>query len=190
MRLSGKRALVIGGTAGIGRGIVEAFVAEGARVIFTGRREELGRELAAASGAVFRALDVTDLDAVRAAIAGAAAELGGLEVLVNNAGVALDRTIQTTQPEEFERIFSTNVRFPFFATQWAAEIMAAAGGGSIVNIASTAGMRGLERRAAYCGSKGAVIQFSRAAALDLAASGVRVNCVSPGAVDTELLRRT
>jgi NAD(P)-dependent dehydrogenase (short-subunit alcohol dehydrogenase family) len=192
MRLAGKRALVIGGTAGIGRGIVEAFLNEGAQVVFTGRREALGQEMVAASGgaAMFRPLDVTDPEALRRAIGEVDAAFDGLEVLVNNAGVALDRTILTTEPEEFDLIFGTNVRFPFFATKWAAELMATRGGGSIVNIASTAGMRGLERRAAYCGSKGAVIQFSRAAALDLAASRVRVNCVSPGAVDTELIRRT
>lgn len=196
MRLADKRALVIGGTAGIGQGIVEAFLAEGARVVFTGRRQKLGFGIVArtppdaAHAPVFRALDVTDLLALEATIVAAFAELGGLDVLVNNAGVALDRTIQETEPDELDLLFRTNVRFPFFATKWAGTRMAEQGGGSIVNIASTAGLRGLERRAGYCGTKGAVIQFSRAAALDFAVQHVRVNCVSPGAVDTELLRRT
>jgi NAD(P)-dependent dehydrogenase (short-subunit alcohol dehydrogenase family) len=84
--------------------------------------------------------------------------------------------------------FETNVRAMFFATKWAAEIMVRQGSGSIVSVASVSGIRGQEKRAAYCGTKGAVLQITRAAALELASSGVRVNAVSPGAVDTPLLR--
>jgi len=194
MRLEDKTALILGGTAGIGLGIVEAFVAEGATVVFTGRREALGQVIVARLGTTtaapvsFRQLDVNNLDALQRTILETAAELGRLDLLVNNVGTALDRTILDTAVEEFDAVFSTNVRPMFFAIKWAAEAMIPQGGGSIVNTASTAGIRGLERRAAYCASKGAVIQMSKAAALDLARYGVRVNCVSPGAVDTDLLR--
>lgn len=188
MRLNNKNALILGGTSGIGLGIVEAFVAEGAAVVFTGRRDALGREIAARLGATYRQLDVNDLGALQQAISETASGFGRLDVLVGNVGTALDRTILETSVDEFDALFATNVRAMFFATKWAAEAMIPTGGGSIVNTASTAGIRGLERRAGYCASKGAVIQMSKAAALDLARYGVRVNCVSPGAVDTELLR--
>jgi NAD(P)-dependent dehydrogenase (short-subunit alcohol dehydrogenase family) len=194
MRLTDKTALVLGGTAGIGLGIVEAFVAEGASVIFTGRREALGHEIADRLRATtqndvsFRRLDVNDLDALQQTITDVANEFVRLDILVSNVGTALDRTILETTVDEFDEIFETNVRAMFFAMKWAAEVMIWQGSGSIINTASTAGIRGLERRAAYCASKGAVIQMSKAAALDLARLRVRVNCVSPGAVDTDLLR--
>lgn len=193
MRLGGKAVLITGGTSGIGRAMVERFAAEGARVTFTGRHEEPGREVeravARAGGAArFRLLDVLDLAALRQAIEETAAEAGRLDVMVNNAGLALPATILETTEEEFDLLFATNVRAVFFGTKWAAERMLARGG-SIINTASTAGIRGLRRRAAYCATKGAVLQLSKAAALDLAPYRVRVNCVSPGAIDTPLLRR-
>jgi len=194
MRLKDKTALILGGTAGIGLGIVEAFAAEGATIVFTGRREPLGREIAAsltstsAGDVSFQKLDVNDLVSLQQTIAATATDLGRLDILVNNVGTALDRTILDTTVDEFDALFATNVRPLFFAIKWAAEAMIERGGGSIVNTASTAGIRGLERRVAYCASKGAVIQMTKAAALDLAKYGVRVNAVSPGAVDTDLLR--
>jgi len=113
---------------------------------------------------------------------------GLLDILVNNAGISLPRTLFETSEEDFSAQFDINVRSMFFTTKWAAEIMARQGSGSIVSVASVSGIRGQEQRAAYCGTKGAVLQITRAAALELAASGVRVNAVSPGAVDTPLLR--
>ncbi len=193
-RLANKVALITGGTRGIGQAIVERFVAEGAVVTFTGRDASRGIEvverLAAAGGrADYVELDVLNLSQFERVIADMAERYGRLDVMVNNAGSALPRTILDTTEEEFEQLFDTNVRSVFFGTKWAAQIMCQQGSGSIVNTASTAGVRGLRQRAAYCGSKGAVIQLSKAAALDLASFNVRVNCVSPGAIDTELLRR-
>src|SRR5262245_10015128 len=114
MRLKDKIALILGGTAGIGLGIVETFVAEGATVVFTGRRDVRGQEIAtrltaiAAQHVSFHRLDVNDLDALQQAIHATTTELGRLDVLVNNVGTALDRTILETTVDEFDTLFATN----------------------------------------------------------------------------------
>lgn len=194
MRLKDKVVLITGGTRGIGQAMAQLFAAEGAVVTFTGRHAGEGIEvverIAAIGGRVeYVELDVLRLPELRRVISEIAERHGRLDVMVNNAGSALSRTILETEVDEFEQLFNTNVRSVFFGTKWAAEIMVQQRSGSIVNTASTAGLRGLHKRAAYCGSKGAVIQLSKAAALDLAQYNVRVNCVSPGAIDTELLRQ-
>ena len=193
MRLRDKVALVTGGTSGIGRAVAELFAEEGAAVTITGRREALGREVVAgiqeAGGrAEFVPADARHLPSVRRVTEEMARRHGRLDILVNNAGVSLPRTLLETSEGDFSSQFDTNVRSMFFATKWAAEIMVRQGSGSIVSVASVSGFRGQEKRAAYCGTKGAVLQITRAAALELAPSGVRVNAVSPGAVDTPLLR--
>jgi NAD(P)-dependent dehydrogenase (short-subunit alcohol dehydrogenase family) len=193
MRLRNKIVLVTGGTSGIGRAVAELFAAEGAAVTITGRRDALGRAVAAGieetgGQAEFVPVDARHLPDVRRVIADLAQRHGRLDILVNNAGISLPRTLLETSEEDFLVQFETNVRAMFFATKWAAEIMVRQGSGSIVSVASVSGMRGQEKRAAYCGTKGAVLQITRAAALELASSGVRVNAVSPGAVDTPLLR--
>jgi meso-butanediol dehydrogenase / (S,S)-butanediol dehydrogenase / diacetyl reductase len=193
MRLRDKIALVTGGTSGIGRAVAELFAAEGAAVTITGRRDALGRAVVAGieetgGRAEFVPVDARHLPDVRRVIEDQAQRHGRLDILVNNAGISLPRTLLETSEEDFLVQFETNVRAMFFATKWAAEIMVRQGSGSIVSVASVSGMRGQEKRAAYCGTKGAVLQITRAAALELASSGVRVNAVSPGAVDTPLLR--
>lgn len=193
MRLKDKIALVTGGTSGIGRAIAELFAAEGATVTLTGRRAALGEDVAASirecgGKAEFAAMDMRDLPTVRRVIEETMRRHGRLDILINNAGISLPRTLLTTTEDDYAALFETNVRGMFFATKWAAEIMVRQGHGSIVTTASVSGIRGQEERAAYCGTKGAVIQITRAAALELASSGVRVNAVSPGAVDTPLLR--
>jgi 3-oxoacyl-[acyl-carrier protein] reductase len=193
MRLRDKIALVTGGTSGIGRAIAELFATEGAVVTITGRQEALGRDVVAgiqeAGGqAEFVPVDARHLPDVRRVTDVMTQRHGRLDILVNNAGISLPRTLLETSEEDFSAQFDINVRSMFFTTKWAAEIMARQGSGSIVSVASLSGIRGQEQRAAYCGTKGAVLQITRAAALELAASGVRVNAVSPGAVDTPLLR--
>jgi NAD(P)-dependent dehydrogenase (short-subunit alcohol dehydrogenase family) len=193
VRLKDKIALVTGGTSGIGRAVAELFAEEGAAVTLTGRRREPGQEVVtgirAKSGqADFVEMDVRQLPEVRAVIEETARRQGRLDILVNNAGISLPRTLLATSEEDYKDLFETNVRSMFFATKWAAELMVRQGSGSIVSIASVSGIRGQEERAAYCGTKGAVLQITRAAALELASLGVRVNAVSPGVVDTPLLR--
>ncbi len=193
-RLANKIVLITGGTRGIGQAMVELFAAEGAVVTFTGRDADRGIDVVeriSASGgrAQYVELDVLRLADLERVIMDTAERYGRLDVMVNNAGSALPRTILDTSEADFQQLFDINVRAVFFGTKWAARIMSQQGYGSIVNTASTAGLRGLRQRAAYCGTKGAVIQLSKAAALDLAPFNVRVNCVSPGAIDTELLRQ-
>ncbi|MGA7672925.1 MAG: SDR family oxidoreductase [Nitrolancea sp.] len=193
-RLANKIVLITGGTRGIGQAMVELFASEGAVVTFTGRDAGRGIEVVenvSVSGgrADYVELDVQRLAEVERVIGQTADRYGRLDVMVNNAGAALPRTILETSEEDFDLLFETNVRAVFFGTKWAAEVMTRQRSGSIINTASTAGLRGLRERAAYCGTKGAVIQLSKAAALDLAPFNVRVNCVSPGAIDTTLLRQ-
>jgi meso-butanediol dehydrogenase / (S,S)-butanediol dehydrogenase / diacetyl reductase len=193
MRLRDKIALVTGGTSGIGRAIAELFAKEGAAVTITGRREALGWDVVAgiqeAGGqAEFVLVDALYLPDVRRVTEDMAQRHGRLDILVNNAGISLPLTLLETSEDDFAAQFDINVRAMFFATKWAAEIMVRQGSGSIVSVASVSGIRGQEKRAAYCGTKRAILQITRAAALELASSGVRVNAVSPGAVDTPLLR--
>ena len=195
MRLKNKIALVTGGTSGIGRATAELFAQEGAVVTLTGRRDKLGEQVVAhiqeSDGrADFAVMDARALPEVKRVIEATAQRYGRLDILVNNAGISLSRTFLETSEEDYAALFETNVRSMFFATKWAAELMVRQGSGSIVSIASVSAIRGQEERAAYCGTKGAVLQITRAAALELAASGVRVNAVSPGVVDTPLLRNT
>jgi NAD(P)-dependent dehydrogenase (short-subunit alcohol dehydrogenase family) len=193
MRLRDKIALVTGGTSGIGRAVAELFAREGAVMTLTGRRDELGEEVVTAireagGQADFMAMDARHLPEVRQVVVGTIERHGRLDILVNNAGISLPRTLLETSEEDYAAMFETNVRSLFFASKWAAEAMVRQGSGSIVNMASVSGIRGQEKRVAYCGTKGAVLQITRAAALELAPSGVRVNAVSPGIVDTPLLR--
>ena len=195
MRLAGKLALIIGGTRGIGRAICERFAEHGATVVVTGRNEPAGtqvaREIAAAGGdATYLRLDATDLDALKRIIDDVAARHGRLDVLVNNAGFALPRSLLESSVEDYDRLFDINVRAVFVAMKWGAEQMMATGGGSIINVSSTAATRAFPNRAIYCGTKGAVHQMTRSAALDVAGHGVRINTLSPGLVDTWLLRET
>src|SRR4051794_27645384 len=153
MRLQNKIALVTGGTSGIGRAVAELFAEEGATVTITGRRDALGREVvagiqAAGGQAEFVPVDARDLPDVRRVTQDVAQRHGRLDVLVNNAGISLPRTLLETSEEDFSAQFETNVRAMFFTTKWAAEIMVRQGSGSIVSIASVSGIRGQEKRAA------------------------------------------
>jgi NAD(P)-dependent dehydrogenase (short-subunit alcohol dehydrogenase family) len=190
-RVAGKIALVTGGTQGIGRGIVEAFAREGAVTVFTGRDREAGVAAAQAGGqrAEYVACDATDLPRLRGVIADVVGRHGRLDVLVNNAGRAIGASLLESTEEIYDEQFDLNVRAAFFAMRWAAEAMVATGGGTIINITSAAATRGFRNRSVYSGTKAAVLQMSKAAALDVAHHNVRINCISPGTVDTDLLRR-
>jgi NAD(P)-dependent dehydrogenase (short-subunit alcohol dehydrogenase family) len=181
-RHSNQRALVTGGTSGIGEAIVARLAADGARVVFTGRDEARGAAVAHATGGVFVRADVRDAGAVAASVQTAVEQLGGLEIAVLNAGVLCVATLSETTDEQWDTVMSTNLVAPF---RYARTVLPAlrATGGSMVLVASDAGVWGETPIGAYSVSKRAVIMLTRMLAVEAGPDGVRVNAVCPG--DTE-----
>jgi NAD(P)-dependent dehydrogenase (short-subunit alcohol dehydrogenase family) len=181
-RHSDQRALVTGGTSGIGEAIVTGLSEEGASVVFTGRDEARGAAVAAATGAVFVRADARDALAVAGSVEEALARLGGLEIAVLNAGVLCEATLSETTDEQWDSVMSTNLTAPF---RYARAVLPhlRETGGSLVLIASDAGVWGETPIAAYSVSKRAVIMLTRMLAVEAGPDGVRVNAVCPG--DTE-----
>jgi 2-keto-3-deoxy-L-fuconate dehydrogenase len=184
-RFTGKRALVTGAGSGIGEAVARGLHAEGADVLLADVRAEPVEAIAAelGEGATPVSLDVRDEDAVRRAVS------ADLDVLANVAGIGSTTTAPQTALETWEDVFAVNARGTFLCCKHAIPAMVARGGGAIVNMGSVAGLVGLRDRAAYCASKGAVIAFTRALAIDHVADGVRVNAVCPGTVDSPWVRR-
>jgi NAD(P)-dependent dehydrogenase (short-subunit alcohol dehydrogenase family) len=185
-------ALVTGATSGIGRACALRLAADGFAVVVGGRSAERAAEvvdeITAGGGTATTALgDVAEPDYGDAAVAATVAAHGRLDVLVNAAGVITRSDAEGTTDDEWHRVMSTNVDGLFRASRAALPAIRAAGGGTIINISSTNGLVGGAGLAAYCASKGAVTNLTRAMALDHAAEGIRVNAVCPGAVDTRML---
>jgi NAD(P)-dependent dehydrogenase (short-subunit alcohol dehydrogenase family) len=189
--LAGKVAIVTGGASGIGAGIVEKFLAEGARVVIADVERDRGEDLAATLGAdaAFRLTDVSDPDQVGALVTGAVETFGGLDVMVNNAGVSskLHRSFLDDDLADFHRVMSVNVLGVMAGTRDAARYMATRGGGSIVNVSSIGGIQAGGGVMSYRASKAAVIQFTQSAAIELAYYDIRVNTIAPGNIPTPLL---
>ncbi|WP_163506534.1 SDR family NAD(P)-dependent oxidoreductase [Fodinicola acaciae] len=187
--LSGRVAIVTGGAAGLGRGISERFAAAGARVVVADVDEERGRVVASGPAFAFRRTDVANPDEMRDLVAYAVDTFGGLHVMVNNAGVsgAMHAAFLDDDFADFDRVMAINVLGVMAGTQHAARHMAANGGGSIVNVTSIGGITAGRGVMSYRASKAAVIHLSKSVAIDLAEHGVRVNCIAPGNIPTELL---
>lgn len=188
--LTDKVVVVTGGASGLGRGIVERSVAEGAKVVIADVQDELGEALAAETGAVFHHTDVGDQEQIAGLIAAAVETFGGLHVMVNNAGRSspLKRSLFDEDFSEFDSVMRVNLLGVMAGTRDAAKHMAEHGGGSIINISSIGGILAGGGVATYRASKAAVIQFSKAAAIELAHYDVRVNCIAPGNIPTPILR--
>jgi NAD(P)-dependent dehydrogenase (short-subunit alcohol dehydrogenase family) len=179
-RLERVRALVTGGTSGIGAAIVERLRAEGAAVAFTGRDEARGEAVAARTGASFVRADVRDPDDVRTSVRSAIDSLGGLDALVANAGVLHDGPLAETSDEAWDAVLETNLVGPYlYAVACLAELRAA-GGGSITMISSDAGIWGETTIGAYSVSKRALNMLVHVLAVEAGPSGIRVNAVCPG----------
>jgi 3alpha(or 20beta)-hydroxysteroid dehydrogenase len=189
-RLDGKVALITGAALDRGQGACEArlFAAEGATVILTDVQGDAGRATAAEIGerASYVDLDVTDAAAWAEVIGDVVDRHGRLDVLVNNAGVWHTGGLLETSPEEYRRVIEINQTGVFLGMHAVAPVMRDQGGGSIVNISSSAGLRGDARIHAYVASKWAVRGMTKAAALELAPFGIRVNSVHPGLIQTPM----
>ncbi len=191
-QITGKRALITGGASGIGRAIARLFSSEGAAVAIVDS-DRTGGEGAAAElqGAGCRSLflagDVScDGDCDRA-VSGTVEAFGGLDLLVNNAGIIRRASVTELSTEDWDRTMAVNLSSVFFMSRRAIPELLKAGGGAIVNIASGWGLVGGARAAAYCASKGGVVQLTRAMAIDHGPDGIRVNCVCPGDTETGML---
>ncbi len=178
-----RRVLITGGASGIGAATVARFQEDGCRVAALDLNEAM---LAASTADVKVVCDVTDEASVAAAVESAVAELGGLDVVVTSAGIASRGSAVECTPQEFDRVMSVNLRGVFLTCRATIPHLRSAGGGAIVVVASQLGLVAVPDAVAYCASKGAVINLSRAMALDHAAEGIRVNCVCPGPTDTPL----
>ncbi|MDX3188541.1 glucose 1-dehydrogenase [Streptomyces sp. MN03-5084-2B] len=184
--LSGRVALVTGGTRGIGLATARALVEAGATVVLTGRDEARAKEAAASVGASGLALDVTDAKAVSSLVRAVAKEHGKLDVVVANAGIMEDALLGMIREEAVDTTLSTNVAGTLHTVQAAARAMMRKKSGSIVVLASIVGQYGSAGQTVYAASKAAVANIARSAAKELGRSGIRVNAVAPGVIETDL----
>jgi len=190
MRLKDKVAIVTGGGSGFGAGIVRKFVAEGAQVIVADLNLEAALDVAAAAGSHARALrvDVSKAEDVRSMMEAAELHFGRLDILINNAGIGhKPQALEALAEDEFDRIAAVNMKAIYLAMREVVPRFKAQGGGVVLNMASTAGVSPRPRLAWYNASKGWVITATRACAVELAPSGIRVNALNPVAGETPML---
>ena len=193
MTLNGKRALVTGAASGMGAASAELLAAEGARVILADidldGAEAVARVIRnGGAEAIAFGCDVASTTDVKRAVDTAVESFGGLDIVVNCAGVIRRASVVETTEAEWERVMAVNVGSVFLTGKHAVPLMAAGGGGSIVNIGSGWGLKGGPEAASYCASKGAVVNLTRAMAIDHGPQNIRVNCICPGDTDTPMLR--
>jgi NAD(P)-dependent dehydrogenase (short-subunit alcohol dehydrogenase family) len=187
MEFGGKIVLVTGATSGIGEAIARRFAEAGAMVVLSGRNAERGRSLAGDIGAGFIAGDLTDPSFADRLIADTVDRHGRLDVLINNAGIVYRRTAADMTDQEWHDTMAVNVHAVFFLSRAAIRVMRRQGGGAIVNMSSDAAFIGALAMPAYCASKAAVLQMTRAMALDHARENIRINAVCPDMIRTPML---
>ena len=191
MRLQGKVALITGAARGQGAEEARMFAKEGAMVVLADVTDQEGTAVAAeiaemGGDALYVHLDVTNEDEWDAAVQSAVASFGKLDILVNNAGIWRRGHVLETSSDQWDDIMDVNAKGVFLGTKAAIPEMRKAGGGSIVNISSTAGLVGSKTSAAYSASKGAVRIFTKSTAVQYAAEGIRANSIHPGPIDTDM----
>jgi len=191
--LTGQRALITGGASGIGRATALLFAREGAAVSVVDV-DEAGAQAVAQTivddggQAISVRCDVTQTADCQRAVEQTVSVLGGLDILFNNAGIIRRATLLETTEAEWDQVMAVNVKSIFLLSKYAIPVMAEAGGGVIINMASGWGLVGGHKAAAYCASKGAVVLLTKAMALDHGEQNIRVNCICPGDTDTPMLR--
>jgi NAD(P)-dependent dehydrogenase (short-subunit alcohol dehydrogenase family) len=190
--LKNKVALITGGASGIGRATALLFASEGAAVALVDLDEKEGSavaaEITAAGGqALFIRCDVSEAGECRRAVEKTVSAFGGLDILFNNAGIIRRADVLATTEEEWDRVMAVNVKSVFLMSKYAIPHLEARGGGSIINTSSGWGLKGGGQAIAYCASKGAVTNLTRAMAIDHGGRGIRVNAVCPGDADTPML---
>ena len=192
MRLEGKVAIISGGSRGMGAAEARMFAREGARVVIGDLLEEEGLNVVSEIGesggeALFVTLDVTDESSWQSAVSAAVERFGKVDILVNNAAILRTQGLLETTEEIWDEVMDINVKGTFLGAKTVIPEMRKAGGGSIINISSGAGITGSRRNTAYHASKGAVRIFTKSAAIQYAGENIRVNSVHPGPVDTDML---
>ena len=187
-KMQGKRVLVTGSGTGIGKGIAEAFAEEGAAVAFHYSRSSAGAEAAVeeirkagGKAEAFQA-DFADVDQVISMGKKAIDFLGGIDILINNAGLTTNIPIEKATPEQWDKIFHINVRGMYFMSQTALKYMAEQKSGAIINITSVHAFRAIKDHTVYASTKAAIVGFTRTLAIEVAAKGIRVNAIAPGMV--------
>ncbi|GAA3691649.1 SDR family NAD(P)-dependent oxidoreductase [Arthrobacter ginkgonis] len=191
-QLNGKVAVITGAGSGIGAAIAQLFAQEGAAVALLDLNEQQCKEAAAACGehgvpTSWHAVDVTDSDGVKAAMADVAAEHGGIDILVNSAGILDETPFLEMDPETFDRTLAVDLKGVYLGCRWAAPEMVKRGGGRIINIASQLGIKGGVGLAHYVAAKAGVIGLTKALALELAPHRILVNAIAPGPIETPLV---
>jgi NAD(P)-dependent dehydrogenase (short-subunit alcohol dehydrogenase family) len=190
VELNGKRVLITGAARGLGVAIATLFAERGARVALAdldgAAAEHSAREIG--GDAIALTCDVTRPEQVQQAIADTVEAFGGLDVLVNNAGIEIGKPIPETGDEEFARLYDVNVNGVFYGMKYGIPALAASGG-NIINMSSLAGLAGVPLLGAYCGSKAAVIRLTQTAAVELRGAGIRVNALCPAFIDTGMVDR-
>ncbi len=184
-RIEGKTAVITGGAGGIGRAVAERFLKEGASVLIG----DLADAPDVPDGAAYRQTDVSSGSSVKALMADAGERFGDrLDILVTCAGIEIEKTIEDTTEEEWDRSINVNLKGTFLASKFAVPLMRTAGGGSIVTFGSYDGFIADPNLAAYCASKGGVHALTRAMACDYGPEGIRCNAVCPGYIETPMLQ--
>ncbi|KAA5827083.1 3-oxoacyl-ACP reductase FabG [Saccharopolyspora hirsuta] len=188
LMLQDKVAVITGGAKGIGYAIAENFVSQGAKVVLADIDGDRAKQSAEAldGTALGVACDVTDPDAVQAAVEAATGEFGSLDVMVNNAGITRDATMRKMTLDDFEAVLDVHVKGAWLGTRAAAAVMREQGSGAIVNISSISGKVGMIGQTNYSAAKAGIVGLTKAAAKEVAHKGVRVNAVQPGLIRTDM----
>jgi len=191
--LAGKVAFITGGASGIGRATALLFGREGASVVIADVNSEAGQSVAQEivrqrGRAIFERVDVANAADCERVVQRTVREFGGIHILFNNAGIIRRASIFELTEEEWDHVMAVNVKSIFLLSRLVIPIMAKAGGGSVINMASGWGLAGGPRAAAYCASKGAVVLLTKAMAVDHGPQNIRINCICPGDTDTDMLR--